>query len=353
MPSAYNHIVFFHIKARQGMYYLLLLLVFMLSWALTWLVLRYALAKNIMDHPNLRSSHLVPTPRGGGVAFVAAFLITVPFVAHLGFVTLAGSLALMGAGLFLAVLGFLDDHGHIEAHWRLLGHFSACALAVFWLGGMPSVRFFVWDLPVNWLADLFAVFYLVWMLNLYNFMDGIDGIAGVEAVSVCLGIACLYWLSGIPGLMILPLLLAAAVIGFLCWNFPPARIFMGDAGSSFLGFILAVLSIQASHINKAYFWSWLILLGVFIVDATFTLARRAVQGAKIYEAHRSHAYQQATTVFGAHLPITLAVLVINVLWLFPWAVLVGLDYLNGLTGLLIAYFPLVIMAIQFKAGQSD
>ena len=333
------------------MFYLLLTLVFILSWALTWLVQRYAVAKNIMDCPNLRSSHVVPTPRGGGVAFVIAFLVTVPFVAHLGLVTFAGSLALIGAGLFLAVLGFLDDHGHIAAYWRLLGHFSACMLAIFWLGGMPSITFFAWDLPSSWLADALAVIYLVWLLNLYNFMDGIDGIAGVEAVSVCLGVALIYWLNGIPGLTVLPLLLAVSVIGFLCWNFPPARIFMGDAGSSFLGFILGVLSIQASHINKAYFWSWIILLGVFIVDATFTLVRRACRGVKIYQAHRSHAYQQAVSIFGGHLPVTLGVLVINILWLLPWATLVGLQYVNGLVGLLIAYAPLIMMAIQFKAGQ--
>ena len=332
---------------------IVLVVIFTLSWALTWSVRRYALARDIMDHPNHRSSHVVPTPRGGGLAFVAAFLITVPFVAYLGLVTLAGCLALTGAGLFLAVLGFFDDHGHIAAKWRLLGHFSACILAVYWLGGMPAITFFAWVLPANLFAASLAVIYLAWLLNLYNFMDGIDGLAGVEAVSVCLGAAGVYWLSGCIGLMVLPLLLAAAVAGFLFWNFPPARIFMGDAGSSFLGFILGVLSIQAASINGAYFWSWLILLGVFIVDATLTLLRRTLQGDKIHEAHRSHAYQQASSRFGSHLPVTLTVLMINMLWLFPWAILVGLEYVNGLVGLLIAYAPLVIIAVQFKAGKTD
>lgn len=331
--------------------FIVFIAVLTLSCFLTWAVRRYALAKDIMDRPNHRSSHIVPTPRGGGLAFVAAFLITVPFVTHLGFVTLAGSLALMGAGLFLAVLGFLDDHSHIAASWRLVGHFSACVMAVFWMGGVPAITFFTWILPANWVADALAVIYLVWLLNLYNFMDGIDGIAGIEAVSVCLSAACLYWLSGNSGLMVVPLLLAAAVAGFLFWNFPPARIFMGDAGSSFLGFILGVLSIQAASIKSAYFWSWLILLGVFIVDATVTLLRRAIQGNKLHEAHRSHAYQQASSRFGSHLSVTVAVFVINALWLFPLALLVGLDYLDGLSGLLIAYGPLLILATYFKAGK--
>ncbi len=184
-------------------------------------------------------------------------------------------------------------------------------------------------------------------------MDGIDGIAGVEAVSVCCCVSVVYWLTGIPGLMALPMLLGAGVLGFLFWNFPPARIFMGDAGSSFLGFILGVLSIQATKINKVYFWCWVILLGVFIVDATFTLLRRAFRGAKIYEAHRSHAYQRAASCFGGHLSVTMTVLVINIVWLLPLAALVGMGYLNGAVGVLIAYAPLVVMATQLKAGREN
>lgn len=295
----------------------------------------------------------MPTPRGGGLAFVAAFLIVIPLLAHLDFVTMHGSIALVVAGLFLAVLGFLDDQGHIAVRWRLLGHFAASCLALYWVGGMSSITFFAWTLPIGPVANGLAILYLVWLLNLYNFMDGIDGLAGVEAVSVCMGIACLYWFSGDHSLMVLPLVLAAAVAGFLVWNFPPARIFMGDAGSGFLGFILGVLSIQAGGIKSQFFWSWLILLGVFIVDATVTLLRRALQGDKVYEAHRSHAYQNAIGWFGSHLPVTLSVAILNVVWLWPFAIFVGLGRLDGLTGLLIAYLPLVIMAIQFKAGKTQ
>ncbi len=334
------------------MFYILIV-VFALSWVFTRSVRHYALARNIMDHPNHRSSHVMPTPRGGGLAFVAVFILSIPFVAHYGFITWAGSLALMGAGLFIALLGFLDDHSPIAARWRFLGHFLASLLAVHWLGGMPSMIVFTYVLPANGLMDGLAVLYLIWLLNLYNFMDGIDGIAGIEAVTVCLSIAGVYWLSGASGLMALPLILAASVGGFLFWNLPPARIFMGDVGSGCLGFMLGVLSIQAAGINRAYFWSWLILLGVFIVDATVTLFSRLLQGDKIYEAHRSHAYQHASRLFGRHLPVTVAVFAINVVWLFPLALLVGLGRLEGLVGLLIAYAPLVIIALQFKAGQSN
>ena len=330
-----------------------LFIVFTVSCVLTWSIRRYAIARDVMDHPNHRSSHCVPTPRGGGLAFVAVFLMTVPLVVHLGYLTLASSLALTGAGLFLAVLGFFDDHSHIQAHWRLLGHFIACVMAVFLLGGLPPITFFAWTLPANFIADALAVIYLVWLLNLYNFMDGIDGIAGVEAVSVCLGASGLYYLNGDFGLMLMPLLLAAAVCGFLFWNFPIARIFMGDAGSSFLGFSLGVLSIQAAWINGSYLWCWLILLGIFIVDATLTLMCRFFRGDVLHEAHRSHAYQKATSYFGKHTPVTLFVLMINVFWLLPLAMMTGLEYVNGLTGLLMAYTPLVIMVFWFKAGRPD
>lgn len=184
-------------------------------------------------------------------------------------------------------------------------------------------------------------------------MDGIDGIAALEAVSVCLGAIVLYHVQDNENAMYLPSCLAFAVAGFLIWNFPPARIFMGDAGSGFLGLILGVLSIQSAKINSNFFWAWMILLGVFIVDATVTLLGRALRGEVIFEAHRSHAYQHASRYYGKHLPVTLGALAINLLWLLPIAIGVGLGFINSGLGLLIAYLPLVILALQFKAGQRE
>jgi Fuc2NAc and GlcNAc transferase len=149
------------------------------------------------------------------------------------------------------------------------------------------------------------------------------------------------------------MLLLAAVAGFLCWNFPPARIFMGDAGSGFLGLMLGLLSIQAAGVNPDFFWAWLILLGVFVVDATVTLLRRLMRRQKLYEAHRSHAYQYASRKYGAHRPVTLAAGAINLLWLMPLAMLVGLGYVDGALGLLVAYAPLVRVAFLFKAGAAE
>lgn len=319
---------------------------------------RYALARSLIDIPNARSSHTVPTPRGGGVAIVVSFLLALPLLAAMGLVAWPLVWALLGSGAGVAVLGFLDDHGHIAARWRLLGHFAAAIWALFWLGGLPAVNVLGFTLELGWLGHALAAVYLVWLLNLYNFMDGIDGIASVEAICVCLGGALLFTLLGFGGSaqptgMFAVLLLVAAVTGFLFWNFPPARIFMGDAGSGFLGITLGVLSLQAAWTAPQLLWSWLILLGVFIVDATFTLLRRLLRGDKVYEAHRSHAYQYASRRAGRHLPVTLAVVGLNLIWLLPIALWVGVGGLDGVVGVLIAYAPLVCLAVKFRAGELE
>lgn len=324
-----------------------------LSFLLTGALRRYALARSIIDIPNARSSHTIPTPRGGGVAIVVTFLASLPVFGMFGLVPWQQLIAVGGAGALLAVIGFMDDHGHIAARWRLLGHFGAGIWALAWLGGFPPVTLFGISLELHWFGHILAAIYLVWLLNLYNFMDGIDGIASVEALCACLGACLLYVLSGAPTLIWGPLILAAAVVGFLYWNFPPARIFMGDAGSGFLGIALGVLSLQAAWVSSDLFWAWVILLGVFIVDATFTLIRRLLRGDKVYEAHRSHAYQFASRRFGKHLPVTLAVGAINLFWLLPVAYSVTQLGLDGAWGIIIAYVPLIILALKFHAGQLE
>lgn len=327
--------------------------ILIMSLVMTAGLRRYALARSVIDVPNARSSHTVPTPRGGGVAIVLTFLLAMVGLMLSGAEQIRILLALGGAGALIAVIGFMDDHGHIAARWRLLGHFIAAAWMLGWLGGLPPLLLFGWTLDLGWLGGALAAFYLVWLLNLYNFMDGIDGIASVEAITACLGAAWLYWLGGVSGAAMLPLLLAAAVAGFLYWNFPPAKIFMGDAGSGFIGIVLGGLSLQAAWVSPPMFWCWLILLGVFIVDATYTLVRRLLRGDKVYEAHRSHAYQFASRKYGKHLPVTLTVAVLNLCWLLPVAYCVVQLGLDGALGVVIAYVPLVALAVRYRAGDLE
>ncbi len=332
------------------------------SALLTGVLRRYALAKQLIDIPNIRSSHSVPTPRGGGVAIVVVFLLGLLSLSNILEISSGTLWALCGAGAWIALIGFLDDHGHIAARWRLLAHFIGAALGLYGLGGFPSIFYTLFLgssepllIDLGWVGHFIGLFYLVWLLNLYNFMDGIDGLASIEAISVSLGGAVLLFLShqAITHEVLILVLLALTVLGFLFWNFPPAKIFMGDAGSGFLGIILGLLSIKAAWIAPQFFWSMLILLGAFIVDATWTLGRRFSQGEKVYEAHRSHAYQYAARYYGSHKKISLAVMLINVLWLLPWALAVGLTDLNVYVGLVLAYTPLVVLVIYFGAGKRE
>lgn len=325
-----------------------------LALLLTGLIRRYALARNLIDIPNRRSSHRVPTPRGGGLAIAAAFFAGLLSLWLLGSLPPQVLLALSGAGGVVAGVGFWDDRRHIAAQWRLAAHFLGAAWGLFWLGTLPPLSVFGHLLSLGWAGYLLAAVYLVWLLNLYNFMDGIDGLAGIEAITVCLGGGLASVLAAPAGQDWLPpVLLLSAVAGFLYWNFPRARIFMGDSGSGFLGLTLGLLSLRAAQVAPELFWCWLILLGVFVVDATTTLLRRMIRGEVWHEAHRSHAYQYASRRFAAHRQVSLAVGLINLLWLLPITLLVARGSLPGPAGLLIAYPPLVWGAFHYKAGAKE
>lgn len=324
-----------------------------ISALLTWFFRCYALARGLMDVPNLRSSHSVSIPSGGGGAIVLTFLLVLPLLAKLGLGSWPGVIGLAGGGLLIAVMGFVDDHGPSGVLVRLFTHVIGAAWVLFWLPELPSLLILGVSFNLGWAGYGLLTVFLVWILNLYNFMDGIDGLAGVEAISVCLGGALLYVLMGNEAGAIVTLVLAAAVGGFLCWNFPPARIFMGDVGSGFLGITLGALLVQAGVWAPELFWGWLILLGIFIVDATFTLLRRLLLRERIYEAHCTHAYQYAARRYESHRTVTLGILIINVFWLLPLACIVALGYMDGLIATVIAYAPLVGLAVWLKAGQPE
>lgn len=292
---------------------------FTLSVILTWLVRAYALKRHLLDHPNQRSSHTEPTPRGGGLSIVISFLAAVSILYVNDQVDRTLFAALTGGGILVSLFGFWDDHGHIPALWRFAAHLAAAAWAIWWLGGLGQLHVAGVSLNFGWLGQLFALLAIVWLVNLYNFMDGIDGIAGIEGagVSIIAGILALGVHTSTSPVVFF--VLAAAVLGFLLWNWPPARIFMGDVGSGFVGYVFGVLLLAEARDSILPSIPIVILLGVFLVDATVTLLRRVVRGDRWYAPHRMHAYQHAASRWG-HRPVTLAVLTINVFWLTPFAV---------------------------------
>lgn len=326
---------------------------FILAFAMTYFMRAYALKKNIIDNPNERSSHSVPTPRGGGVAIVCSYLLALAVLIYSQQLTLHIGLTLIAAGFVIALLGFLDDHGHINSMLRLAIHFLVAIGVVISLGGFAEVTAFN-GLALGFVANIIAVLFLVWLLNLYNFMDGINGIASVEAITTTVSMAILYAVLNTSLNLDILWLLAACVFGFLLWNFPKAKIFMGDACSGFLGLTLGILALIALKENLALFCAWIICLGVFVVDATYTLIKRVLSGYKMYDAHRSHSYQILSRKWGSHTPVTLAVAAINLLWLLPLAyytVTQPLAYPEFIV--LVAYLPLVLIAMKLKAGHPD
>jgi Fuc2NAc and GlcNAc transferase len=261
----------------------------------------------------------VPTPRGGGVAIVAAQGAALAVLRVMGYMTLREFLALIAGGGAVALVGFLDDRRSLAASVRFAVHLGAAILVTAAVGGVPLPG--VEDGGRGaWIGDVIGVAGIAWAINLFNFMDGIDGIAGSEAVFISWTAAALILaLRGPVGVAGAFGALGAASLGFLVWNWPPARIFMGDVGSGFLGFTLAALAILASRRAGVALQVWPILWGVFLVDASVTLLRRMLRGDRWYEAHRTHAYQHLARDLGGHLKTTLLVCAVNVLWLLPWA----------------------------------
>ena len=323
---------------------------FGLSWLLTLLVRRYALQTDLLDHPNDRSSHTVPTPRGGGVAIVASFLLLVLAMGVFGLIEQRLAIATLGAGALVALLGFLDDRSSLPARVRFAGHAGAAAWSIGWMHTIPAVPMLGHVVDLGFAGPALCGLFIVWSINLFNFMDGIDGIASVEAITTTLGGALLWWLAGSGTGWVAAVVFAGCVAGFLAWNWPPAKIFMGDAGSGFLGLVVALLALWCGQSAPLLFWSWFILVSCFMVDATTTLVRRVRRGEKFFEAHRAHAYQYAARRAGRHLPVTLACGAINLLWLLPIAALVALGRLDGVVGVVVAYAPLVWLAFRLDAG---
>lgn len=293
----------------------------------------------LMDTPNDRSSHSNPTPHGGGVAIILAFMVGL-IMAGWQAPPWNGVWVLMAIlALWLMILGVLDDLHGLSVKLRLSIYGLVClAAAASILSSAP------YGPPAGHLILAIPVaFAMLWFINLFNFMDGIDGLAALQSIFVSSAAALLSVMAGQGGqFAVFCLLLAAAQAGFLLFNWPPAKLFMGDAGSVSTGFLLAALALLGTVQGQLSALSWLILVAVFVTDASWTLLWRVATRQAFTQAHRQHAYQRLSRRFNSHLKVDAVVMAINLFWLLPLAGAVVFWPEHGLILVILAYLPLMM-----------
>jgi UDP-N-acetylmuramyl pentapeptide phosphotransferase/UDP-N-acetylglucosamine-1-phosphate transferase len=316
------------------------LLALALSCCLAYGLWRFPL-QSLLDNASDRSLHTGVVPRSGGIAILLAFMVTYA----LSGISILQPLLLLSLTL-LCVISLWDDIVSLSPAWRLLVQLLAAAILVF--GGQLYVSVFD-GLPLvcsRWITLLG----LVWMINLYNFMDGMDGFASGMAIFGFGSLALLGYLHGDTDYAIMNALLVAAVAGFWCWNFPPARIFMGDTGAVLLGALAGILAVLGVQRELFPLWVPAILFSAFWVDATYTLLRRMVRGEKFWQPHRSHFYQRLVSSGLGHRPVVLGEYLLMLACSLTVCLppLLGLDY-NGLPPLVWGLlYPVLILALEQK-----
>ena len=268
--------------------------VFAASLASTGGVLRLLRARAVLDYPNERSSHSTPTPKGAGIAVIGC--IAIAWIVLAWPTPVAGdTAAIVTAALALAVLSWIDDLRGLSPLWRLLAQIVAVTfvMSLTWDTPAPENGYFGGLLPGPW-DTVAAGLVWVWFINLFNFMDGIDGIAGVETAAIGIGVALIAATAGLASLFgLFGIVIAASALGFLWWNWHPAKIFLGDVGSVPLGFLLGWLLLELAAAGQ---WAAALILPLYYLgDATLTLVRRGLRGEKVWRAHREHFYQQAVS----------------------------------------------------------
>jgi Fuc2NAc and GlcNAc transferase len=285
------------------------LLLFGLSWALIGIYRWYAVSKGYVDYPGSRSSHSVVTPRGAGIVFSMLWFILLAVTAYLKWIPLKYTLIFLPAGL-IAFVGFIDDVDRLSVSVRLAFQIIAALASLYFIDLDPSTLFPQWSLhPYLKFALLTAG--IVWMTNLVNFMDGSDGIAASQGIfAFGFGGLFLTWSHGYS-LTVLSYGMAALLAGFLTWNWPKASVFMGDSGSGFLGFMIALFALVSFKWFAVPLEIWFILTAAFWFDSTVTLVRRTISGEKFTEAHCLHAYQRLIQGGWSHAAVLVGFLVVN------------------------------------------
>ena len=286
------------------MVYLVLLLG---SFVLTYFIKNYAITKSLVAKVNERSSHTVPTPHGGGIAISIVWFIGLIYLYVINQIDPVLFWALM-MGIFISIVSFFDDLFEISHKLRLLVQLLVAIIGIIILGGFNILTLGFIEISCVLITNIFALLMILWFINLTNFIDGINGYVGSEFIF--LSIAGMLFFGG--GHFII---LGVAVLGFLFWNWNQAKIFMGDVGSTLLGYTIAIFTLYYANIEPINLWIWITLFGLFWFDATLTLIRRKMNKETLSQAHKKHAYQRLTQAGWSHYKVTNYSILINILLL--------------------------------------
>ena len=298
------------------------------SFILTYLIKNYAIKKSMIAEVNERSSHTTPTPHGGGIAIFFVWFIGLFYLYFTDQVNENLFYAFL-AGILISFVSFLDDLYELSPRIRLIIQSLVSIVGLYFLGGFNSLSFGLFEISSSFFTNIFAFFMIVWFINLTNFIDGINGYVGSEFVFL-----------GISGFLLFSdahfLILIVSVLGFLFWNWNQAKIFMGDVGSTLLGYNIAILTIYYSNQESSNFWLWIVLFSLFWFDATLTLIRRKLNNEKLSQAHKKHAYQRLTQSGWSHFKVTNYSIVINFI-LFLLVYFISNIFISFILSLLMLY----------------
>jgi Fuc2NAc and GlcNAc transferase len=306
---------------------------------------KLAISKKVLATPNHRTLHKIPIPKGGGIVFSILSVFSVLLVWWKSQLSDELLWVLVTGGLAASIFGFLDDIKNIRTSIKLIMQILLSGWTVFWLVGCEHILI---DWVPSYLSLPLISFLLVWMINGYNFMDGIDGMAASGAVFVSLTIALVMFLTvGYTEIIYVFVFLATAVSGFLIFNWPKASIFMGDSGSIFLGYTFGVLLLFTVMSGDVSIWTWLVVFGYFLSDIIVTQIVRVILVKKWWHAHRSHAYQNLARITGSHLKVTRGVTIYNLFWILPLTIWSALVPEFALIAVFLAIVPATVVAFRY------
>jgi len=323
----------------------MLMFIYVLSILGTILYRKFAIKYSILANLNVRTLHQKPTPRGGGVIFSMIFALSIFVLSSLNIIEKHLINVFCYGAVIALLIGYIDDLISISSLKKLFLQF----FLVLWILYFSNVEIFSQNkVEFSFTLWLLVPILLVWLINAYNFIDGIDGMAILGAILISSTLlVTLILTSGFSDLMLMLLVLLASCLGFLFFNWPKATIFMGDSGSIFLGFCFSSLIVYSVKSNEVSLFTWLVVFGYYLADTSTTTILRVFLVKNWYGTHRSHAYQNLARIKDNHFLVTIGVLIYHLLWLLPLAILTVVKPDQGLIIVIFAYLPSILWTIKF------